>query len=149
MKLIAKNKKAYFNFQITQTFECGIVLLGDEVKLIRLGMVNLTNSYAVFTIKNELFILNLQINQSSNYTYKVDSKRSKKLLLSKQQIKKFKKLKETERISLVPTRMYWKNNYIKIEVGVGKGKKLYDKRETIKKRDQEREERRIAKKARH
>ena len=138
-KLIVKNKKAYFNYEISKTIEGGLSLLGSEIKLIRLKHVNITNSYAILTRDKEMFILNMQVNPSKNFQYKVDDpSRSKKVLLHKKQLQKLFLLKEKEQVSFIPIKLYFKNNLVKVEIGIGKGKKAHDKRETIKKRDQER-----------
>ena len=138
-KTIVKNKKAYFNYEIEKTIEGGLVLLGSEIKLIRLRQVNITNSYAIFTKNQEMFILNMQINPSKSYQYHLDDPlRSKKVLLNKKQLQRLALLKEKEKVSFIPTKLYFKGNLVKVEIGIGRGKKKHDKRESIKKRDQER-----------
>ena len=128
------NKKARFNFEITDTIEAGIVLVGSEVKSIREGKVNIKDSYAV--IKNsECWLLNMYIANYQNSSFKPDENRTRKLLLKKSQINKLESLIKKDSYTLVPTSLYFKNNKVKIELGIARGKKLYDKRETIKQRD--------------
>lgn len=141
-KLIAKNPTARHNYTITDTVEAGIVLSGTEIKSIRNGKVNLKDSYA--TIKNgEAFICNLHISPYEfGNIYNKDPLRDRKLLLNKREINKLIGLIKQKGISLVPISMYFKGNFVKIELGIGKGKKLYDKRQDIAKKDAERRMRR-------
>ena len=130
-KIIAKNPTAYHNYTINDTIEAGIVLYGTEIKSIRLGKVNLKDSYA--NIKNgECFIYGLHISPYEfGNIYNKDPLRDRKLLLSKKEINKlFGKIKQ-DGFSLVPICMYFKGSLVKIELGIGKGKKLFDKREDI------------------
>lgn len=137
IKPIAKNPVAKHNYNITETLEAGIVLTGTEIKSIRAGKVNLKDSYA--TIENgEAFIYSMHI---SPYDYgnifNKDPLRTRKLLLNKREIYKLTGLVNQKGYTLVPISLYFKNNIVKLELGVGKGKKLYDKREDLKKRDSE------------
>ncbi len=135
-KIYANNKKAYFDYEILETFEAGIVLQGQEVKATRNNRMNLNGSYATFH-NGELFLLNSSIakyqpkNQSSDYA----EDRSRKLLLSKKQLEKIFVATKEKRMTLVPLKAYPQNGKIKILLGLGRGKKSYDKRETIKQRD--------------
>jgi SsrA-binding protein len=129
------NKKAFFDYQITETFEAGINLYGSEVKAVRLGRADLTGSF-VRIIANEAFLVNASIlpyqsGQIENY----DAQRSRKLLLHKKELISLKSKADGANLSLVPVSLYFKHGFIKLEIGLGKGKKQYDKRETIKKRD--------------
>jgi SsrA-binding protein len=129
------NKKAYFDYQITDTFEAGINLYGSEVKAVRLGRADLTGSF-VRVIGNEAYLVNASIlpyqsGQVENY----EPQRSRKLLLHKKELISLKSKADGANLSLVPVSLYFKHGFIKLEIGLGKGKKLYDKRETIKKRD--------------
>ncbi len=139
IKLIATNKKARHNYAIESEYEAGIVLVGSEVKSIREGRVSFQDAYA--DIKNgELFLRQLHI---SPYKYAYNSNhealRTRKLLLHRYEIKKlWAKIKERG-YSLVPLKIYFKNDRIKVQIGLGKGKKLFDKRETIKKKDMKRD----------
>ncbi|MBA3009679.1 MAG: SsrA-binding protein SmpB [Proteobacteria bacterium] len=139
IKLIATNKKARFNYQIDDEYEAGIVLVGSEVKSMREGRVSFQDAYA--DIKNgELFLRQLHISPYK-YAYNANHEalRTRKLLLHRYEIKKlFARIKE-KGYSLVPLKIYFKNDKIKVLLGLGKGKKLYDKRETIKERDANRD----------
>ena len=136
-KLIAKNPTARHNYDIIDTLETGIVLSGTEIKSIRNGKVNLKDCYA--GIKNgELFIYNLHISPYEfGNIYNKDPLRARKLLLTKREINKLFNLIKQKGISLVPIKLYFKGNLVKLEIGIGKGKKLYDKRQDIAKKDAE------------
>lgn len=134
-----KNKKAYFNYFIIRELEAGIVLLGTEIKSIKKGSCNITDSY-IRIKNNEAFIINMYIekyNEGSIFNH--EEARERKLLLHKKEIKKLLEEVKTEGYSLIPLRVYIKEGKAKVLIGLAKGKKLYDKRETIKKRDLERE----------
>jgi len=138
-KLIANNKKARHNYHIDDEYEAGIVLVGSEVKAIREGRVSFKDSYADIR-RGEVFLRRLHI---SPYTFAYnanhESLRTRKLLLHSHEIKKLVgKIKE-QGYTLVPLKIYFKNDKIKVLLGLGKGKKLYDKRETIKQRDVKRD----------
>ena len=133
------NKKAYFDYFIDEEYEAGIVLSGTEIKSIRKGSVSLKDSFARIK-NNEVLITNMYIAKyEEGNIFNHDERRERKLLLHKTQIIKIKKSIEKEGYSLIPLKMYLKNNKAKILLGVARGKKLHDKRETIKKRDLERE----------
>jgi len=134
-KIISKNPNARHNYEIIDTIECGIVLYGTEIKSIRNGKVNLKDSYAM--IKNgELFIYNLHISPYEfGNIYNKDPLRDKKLLVNKREINKLVGLIKQKGYSLIPISMYFKDNFVKMELGIGKGKKLYDKRRDIAKKD--------------
>ena len=134
-KLIAKNPTAYHNYNIEDTIEAGIVLSGTEIKSIRNGKINLKDSYAI--IKNgEIFILGMHI---SPYEYgnifNKDPLRTRKLLLNKKEIHKLFGLIKQKGYSLVPISKYFKGSLVKLQLGIGNGKKLYDKREEIAKKE--------------
>jgi len=133
------NKKAFFNYELTETFEAGINLFGFEVKSIRLGKADLTGSF-VKIVGNEAFLINAKIfpyqnSQSEGY----DERRTRKLLLHKNEIISLKSKTDGANLALVPVSMYLRNGFIKVEVGLGKGKKQYEKRESIKKKDVQRD----------
>ena len=138
-KLIAKNPVAYHNFNIEDKFEAGIVLTGTEIKSIRAGKVNLKDSYAGFK-DGECYIFSMHISPYEHGNiFNKDPLRDRKLLLTKRELNKlFGKVKQ-DGYSLVPISLYFKNSYVKLELGLGKGKKLYDKRQDIAKKDQRRE----------
>ena len=138
-----KNRKAYFDYFIESEIEAGIVLTGTEIKSIRKGSANLKDTYA--RIKNdEVFILNMYIAPyEEGNRYNVPERRERKLLLNKHEILKLKGQVVKEGYSLIPLKLYFKGNNAKILLGLSKGKKLYDKRETIKERDLARENKKI------
>lgn len=139
IKVIASNKKAFHDYFIDETFEAGIVLTGTEVKSIRAGKVNLKESFC--RIKDgEVFINNMNISEYSfGNRENHEPTRMRKLLLHHAEIDKLIRLTEQKGLALVPTKIYFKNNYIKLELGVGRGKKLHDKRETLKRKEADRE----------
>ena len=138
IKIVAKNPIAYHNFNIEDKFEVGIVLTGTEIKSIRAGKVNLKDSYAGFK-DGECFIYSMHISPYEHGNiYNKDPLRDRKLLLNKKEIQKlFGKCKQ-DGYSLIPISLYFKGNIIKLELGLGNGKKLYDKRQDIAKKDAER-----------
>lgn len=138
IKLIAKNPVAYHNFNIENKFEAGIVLSGTEIKSIRAGRVNLKDSYAGFK-DGECYIFSMHISPYEHGNiFNKDPLRDRKLLLNKRELSKlFGKVKQ-DGYSLVPISLYFKGSFVKLELGLGKGKKLYDKRQDIAKKDAER-----------
>lgn len=138
IKTIAKNPTAYHNYTIKDKLEAGIVLTGTEIKSIRKGKVNLKESYA--NIKNgEIFVYGMHISPyEQGNIYNKDPLRDRKLLLNKREIFHLLGLIKQQNYSLIPISLYFKNNKVKIELGIGKGKKLYDKRQDIAKKDAER-----------
>ncbi len=138
IKLIAKNPTAFHNYFIDEKLEAGIVLSGTEIKSIRNGKANLKDSYAI--IKNgEVFIVGLHISPyEQGNIFNKDPLRDRKLLLNRREINKLIGLTKQKGCSLVPLNMYFKGSLVKVELGVGKGKKLYDKREDIAKKEAER-----------
>ncbi len=137
-ELIAKNPVAHHNYFIESTIEAGIVLSGTEIKSIRTGKVNLKDSYAI--IKNgECFIYGMHISTYEHGNiYNKDPLRTRKLLLNKKEINKLFGLIKQKGYTLIPISLYFKGNLVKLELGIGKGKKLYDKREDIAKKDAQR-----------
>ena len=136
-KLIAKNPTAKHNYTIIDTIETGIVLSGTEIKSIRNGRVNLEDSYA--GIRNfELFIYNMHISPYEfGNIYNKDPLRDRKLLVNKHELNRLVGQVKQKGYSLIPISLYFKGNFVKVELGIGKGKKLYDKRQDIAKRDAE------------
>ena len=137
---IVNNRKAYFEYHILEEFEAGIVLLGSEVKSIRLGNVTLTDSF-IYLKSGEVWIKNFKVARykQTHLSEKHEDNREKKLLLTKTQIIKISRMVEDKGITCVPLQVFSKNNKLKVKVGVVKGKKLYDKRQSIKERDIKRE----------
>ena len=136
-KIVAKNPNARHNYTIEDTYEAGIVLTGTEIKSIRKGKVNLKDSYA--NIKNgEVFIYGMHISPYEHGNiFNKDPLRTRKLLLNRREINKLIGLIQQKGFSLVPISLYFNGNFLKIELGVGKGKKLCDKRQDIAKKDAE------------
>lgn len=134
-KLIAKNPTAYHNYSIENTLEAGIVLSGTEIKSIRNGKINLKDTYV--NIKDgEIFVYGMHISPYEfGNIYNKDPLRTRKLLLNRREIDRLYGMIKQKGISLVPTKMYFKGNLVKLEIGIGKGKKLYDKREDMAKKD--------------
>lgn len=133
------NKKANFDYQIVETYETGIVLSGTEIKSIRIGKANLKDSYAI--IKNdEIFLINMHISAYDNGNrFNHEETRTRKLLMHKKEILKLKNKIELDGYTLIPVKLYFKNSKAKIQIALAKGKKNYDKREAIKKKDMERQ----------
>ena len=147
-RLLADNRKAHHDYHILHTYEAGIVLLGTEVKSIREGRVNLRDSFARVE-GAEVFIYNIHVSPYSHRGYADhEPTRRRKLLLHKSEIRKLIGKTVERGMTLIPVRMYLKNGRAKVVVGVAKGKKLYDKRETIRRREAERETRRAIKQRR-
>lgn len=138
-----RNKKAYFDYSVLEEIEAGIELFGTEVKSVRAGSVDLKDSF--ITIRNgEAEALNIYIAKYfEGNQFNHDERRTRKLLLHKKEIYKLREKVSMDGVTLIPLKMYFKKNHVKVLIGVCKGKKLYDKRETIKKRDLEREKRYI------
>ena len=138
-----KNKKANFDYFIEDTIECGIELKGTEIKSLRNGSGDLRDTFAI--IKNdEVFLINMYIAKyEEGNRFNHEERRTRKLLLHKREIKKLREKIDREGYSLVPVKAYLVKNKVKVLLGVGKGKKNYDKRETIKERDLKREAQRM------
>ena len=133
--IIAKNPVAKHNYEIIDTIEAGIVLTGTEIKSIRNGKVNLKDSYASFQ-NGEIYIHSMHISPYEHGNiYNKDPLRDRKLLLNKSEIRKLVGMIQQKGYTLVPISLYFKGSFVKLELGIGKGKKLYDKREDLKKKD--------------
>lgn len=138
IKVIALNRKARFNYFLSDELECGIALLGTEIKSLRKNSCNLTDSYVVFR-GNEAEIINMHIpHYKEANIFNHDPLRSRKLLLHKRQIKQYQDKIKLQGYTVVPTKVYFKNGKAKVEIALAKGKKLYDKREAQKKQDDQR-----------
>ena len=139
IKIITSNRKANYEYSILSKYEAGIVLLGTEVKSLRDSKVNIQDSYGKI-IKDEVWIINASINE-----YKFgninnhDPLRNRKLLLNKREIRKIKQELQEKGLTLVPLKIYFRGSKIKVEIGIAKGKKLYDKRHSIAERDAKRD----------
>ena len=142
VKLLSENRKARHEYFIEDTYECGIALIGTEVKSIRMGKVNIKDSYA--KVKDgEIFVIGMHVSPyEKGNIFNRDPFRERKLLLHKREIRKLGALSQADGYSLIPTKLYLKDGKVKLELAVAKGKKLYDKREDLKekaiRRDHER-----------
>lgn len=133
------NRKAKYDYTILETYEAGMVLTGTEIKSIRLGKANLKDSYAI--IKNgEVYLLGMHISRyEEGNRFNHEETRTRKLLLHKKEIRKLQMHLDLDGLTLVPVKLYFKKNKVKLLLGVARGKKNYDKRETIKQKDLDRE----------
>lgn len=139
IKLIAQNKKAYHDFEIGEKFEAGLVLLGTEVKSLREGRANLKDSYARVK-RDEVFLFGLHISPYSHASFdNHDPERIRKLLLHRSEIKRLLGKTQERGFSLVPLKLYFKEGKAKVEIALARGKKEYDKRESLKKKEETRE----------
>ncbi|NET08303.1 MAG: SsrA-binding protein SmpB [Symploca sp. SIO2B6] len=139
-KVVSDNRQARFRYEILETYEAGVELKGTEVKSIRQGKVNLRDGYAL--IRNgEAWLLNVHISpyESSGNFFNHDPRRTRRLLLHKKEIRKLIGKVEQEGLTLVPLKMYMKRGFVKVAIALAKGKKIHDKRETIKQRQDKRE----------
>lgn len=148
VKLIAKNRKAWHDFEVVEKVEAGLVLQGTEVKSLRAGQVSFTDSYARMK-KDEVWLVELHIapymaGSINNH----EPKRPRKLLLHKREIAKLRVKMETDNMTLVPLEIYFRRGFAKVELGVCKGKKLHDKREALKKKSDRRDMDRFSKRGR-
>jgi len=138
-KLIASNKTAHRDYEITDTYEAGIVLTGTEVKALRAGKANLKDSYAVVN-DDEIFLREMHIGHYEHGNrYNHDPLRPRKLLLHRREIRRLYGKSRERGLSLIPLRLYFKNSVVKVELGIGKGKKLHDRRQDIKRREERRD----------
>ena len=146
MQELARNKRVYFDYNIIETYEAGIELLGFEVKSAKNGGLNLAGSY-VLVRDGQIWLINADLRpyQPMNTPEGYDSKRTRRLLLSKDEIKELIGRNKEARLTMVPLRAYIKGRFIKLELGLVKSKKKTDKRETIRKRETERDIRRLIK----
>jgi len=132
IKIVANNKRAFHNYHIEETVEAGIMLLGTEVKSLRAGNVQMADAYASAR-RGELYLDKLHISEYSHGNLQNhEPTRSRKLLLHKNEMERFMSKAEEKGYTILPLKIYFKNQYAKVELGLGKGKKLYDKRETLK-----------------
>lgn len=139
-KVVSDNRKARFQYEILDTYEAGVELLGTEVKSIRAGQVNLRDGFA--TVRDgEVWLQNVHISPSKNTSqfFNHDPRRTRKLLLHRDEIKRLIGKIEQKGLTLVPLKLYLKRGWIKVSLGLGRGKKLHDKRESLKRKQQGRE----------
>ena len=136
MKVIATNRKANFEYHIISTYEAGIALVGSEVKSIRLGQTNLNEAFIVFDKHNEAYIKNMHISTYKDASLdKVDEKRSRKLLLNRNEINKLISKTKEKGFTCIPLKIYLKDNFVKLEIALAKGKHLYDKKKSLAEKD--------------
>ena len=142
-----RNKKAHFEYELMDKFTAGIVLAGTEIKAIREGRASITESFCEFNDRDELFVINMQIDEyshASHFNHKPKAER--KLLLQKRELKKLSKEVKTSGLTIVPLRVFLnERGFAKMQIALAKGKKLYDKRDTIKDRDNKRDLARVKK----
>ena len=146
MSILAENRKAHFNYEILETLEAGLELKGFEVKAIKTGHASLAGSFALIR-GGEAWLTNMDVPpyQAKNTPADYDSKRTRRLLIKKSEIEYLSNKLNTDRLTLVPLKLYNKGGRIKVELGLVRGKRKYEKRETIKKRETQREIRRTLK----
>lgn len=139
IKIISDNRQARYLYEILESYEAGIALVGTEVKSIRAGKVNLRDGYAIIR-QGEAWLLNVHISpyQTVGEYFNHEPRRTRKLLLHRYEINKLIGKLEQQGLTLVPLKMYLKNGLVKVSLGLGKGKKIYDKRESIKRREDKR-----------
>lgn len=136
MKIIAKNKKAYFNYQILETYKAGIVLEGPEVKSIKMGQINLADSYATLDQNQEVWLLNCHIPLYKYAQIKdYNPYRSRKLLLTKKEIFSLVGKLKIKGLTLLPLEIFLEKGLVKVKLGLSKGKKVYDKRKALKEKE--------------
>jgi len=139
IKVLGVNRKARFNYSIEESFECGLALVGTEVKSIKEGRISFADSYALVQ-NGELWLIDFHVTQYAfGNRANHDPLRKRKLLVHKKEIKRLKRIVDEKGLTLVPLKFYLKGGIIKCELGIAKGKKLFDKRDDIRKRDQKRE----------
>jgi SsrA-binding protein len=145
-KVISDNRQARYLYEILETFEAGIELTGTEVKSIRAGRVNLKDGYALIR-DGEAWLINVHISPytASGQYFNHEPRRTRKLLLHRQEIRKLIGKVEQQGLTLVPLKMYLKRGWVKVSIGLGKGKKVHDKRESLKKRQDQRDMQRAMK----
>lgn len=140
MESIATNRKAYHDYFVLSTYEAGIVLVGQEVKSIRAGNVNLKDSFVLIDSNKEVFVKNMYIKTYDKTTsFVVDDRRDRKLLLNRSEINKLHDKVREKGLTIVPLKLYFSGKHVKMEIGLVKGKHTYDKKETLKLKDAERE----------
>ncbi len=145
-KIVSDNRQARFQYEILETFEAGVQLVGTEVKSIRAGKVNLRDGFALIR-KGEIFLMNVHISPHSTTSeiFNHDPRRNRKLLMHRDEIRKLTGKVEQQGLTLVPLKMYLKRGWVKLDIALVRGKKLHDKRETVRKRDDQRDMQRALK----
>ncbi len=142
LKPVIENRQARFNFELTENFEAGISLNGWEVKGIRAGQADMKDSYVMMK-KGEAWLIGMNINPLNEVTHAVDPIRTRKLLLTKSELSKIFKATQEKGLTCIPTKLFWKENLIKIKISLGKGKTKFDKRRSLKEKEWKREKSKI------
>ena len=139
-KIEIKNRKAYHDYEIIDKYVAGIILVGPEIKSIRKGEVSFTDSFCMFN-DNELFVKSLYIAEYENTSFNdIEPKRDRKLLLTKKELLKLYDLVSKQGVTIIPLKLYFKNGFVKLQIGLAKGKKQHDKRNSIREQDLKREQ---------
>ena len=142
-KTITVNRKARHDYEIEDTMTTGMVLVGTEVKSLRAGRANMNDAYARFDKNGELWLYNMHVSpQAEGNRHNVDPIRPRKLLMTRNELNRLRAVMEQKGLALIPLVLFFERGFAKLELGVGRGKKLYDKREAIAERDRDREARR-------
>ena len=142
LRPVIENRQARFNFELTENFEAGISLSGWEVKGIRAGQADMKDSYVMMK-KGEAWLIGMNINPLNEVTHDVDPIRTRKLLLTKSELSKIFKATQEKGLTCVPTKLFWKENLIKIKISLGKGKTKFDKRRSLKEKEWKKEKSKI------
>lgn len=140
-RLVSRNKRAYFDYEIGECVEAGVVLIGSEVRSLRESAADLTDAWILFDSRNEAWLKGVRIPSMKHATFAHAEKRDRKLLLKAKQIEHLKGKVEREGMTMVATRCFFRGGYVKIEVALARGKKEYDKRHAVKEREAQRETR--------
>ena len=138
VKPVIENRQARFNFDLSENFEAGISLNGWEVKAIRAGQADMKDGYVLMK-KGEAWLIGMSITPLPEVTHKADPLRTRKLLLTKSELSKVFKLTQEKGLTCIPVRLFWKENLVKIKVSLGKGKSKFDKRQSIKQKEWDKE----------
>lgn len=142
LRPVIENRQARFNFELTENFEAGISLNGWEVKGIRAGQADMKDSYVMMK-KGEAWLIGMNINPLNEVTHAVDPIRTRKLLLTKSELSKIFKATQEKGLTCIPTKLFWKENLIKIKISLGKGKTKFDKRRSLKEKEWKKEKSKI------
>jgi SsrA-binding protein len=138
-RLVSKNRRAFFDYEISDKFEAGLVLIGSEARSLRVNSADLTDAWVHIDQRGEAWVRGMRIPQMPHAAFGHSDGRPRKLLLHREQIEKIRGLVERDGMTLISTKCYFKNNHAKLEIGVARGKKQHDKRQTIKNREADRE----------
>lgn len=140
-RLVSKNRRAFFDYEVGDTYEAGLVLIGSEVRSLREGAADLTDAWVDIDGRGEAWVKGLRIPPLKHAAFGHEERRPRKLLLRKEQIDKLRGANQRDGMTLIVTQCYFKNNRVKLEIAEGRGRKKYDKRQAVKARDAEKEAR--------